>query len=243
VSGRGLVGIVLMGAMLGVWGVRSFTASDDTATQRSATTPTVATEPSGTGAATSEPHVQRSVVASGEVRGVPVGYPASGVGAATAAVNWVASFPTLVRMGPIRLTDTLDTLLSQRRAASGTEEVIADYFTLIDELGSDFGNRIWIESPLQVDVTAVTDRAATVAVWSMLTTGDRADDRVEAIWRTHRIGLIWERDDWRIDDVSIVEGPTPVANDVALPSPASEFLAVDGWEPAVFAATTAWGED
>ena len=61
---------------------------------------------------------------------------------------------------------------------------------------------------------------------------------VEAIWRTHRVALVWERDDWRIDDVAITEGPTPVPNDVALPSPASEFVTVDGWEPAVFATTT-----
>jgi hypothetical protein len=50
--------------------------------------------------------------------------------------------------------------------------------------------------------------------------------------------LVWERDDWRIDDVTIAEGPTPVPTGTALPSEPSDFVDVDGWEPAVFADTT-----
>ena len=108
----------------------------------------------------------------------------------------------------------------------------------MDELGPDFARRVWIESPLQVDVIDTDETSATVAVWALLVTGDPRSGPIDAVWRTHRIELVWERDDWRIDNVTISEGPTPVPSEVALPSPPSDFTTVDGWMPAVFADTT-----
>ena len=244
VSGSKVVGIALVIAMLGVWAIRSFVIDSEEATTEAPVTTAIAiSEQSGEASTAATSPAPQPVVAAGDLAGIPVGYPSTDEGAATAAVNWVASFPTIVRMGPIRLDDTLNTLLSESRAASGSDEVIADYFTLIDELGPDFASRIWIESPLQFDVADATDTTASVAVWSMLVTGDAEDGDVEAIWRTHRISLVWERDDWRIDDVTIIEGPTPAPNAVSLPSPSSEFVAVDEWEPAVFAGTTSRVDD
>ena len=152
-SGQKLVGVALVVAMLAVWAVRSFVFDDAAREFR----PRRYRSRRRTTRSTTTPHRTASAVetatspgrrAASDLAGVPVGYPRSTPGAATSAVNWVASFPTIVRMGPIRLDDTLGRLLSERRAASGTEEVIADYFTLIDELGPDFASRIWIESPL-----------------------------------------------------------------------------------------------
>lgn len=238
--GPKVAGVVLVAVMLGVWAVRSFVFDDEVASSDpTATQP--ATDDTLDGSASKASAVESPsamVVARSDLAGVPVGYPRSERGAVTAAVNWVASFPTIVRMGPIRLDDTIGQLLSQRRAASGTEEVVADYLALIDALGPDFASRIWIESPLQTSIIAADDTSATVMVWALLITGDADRGPVEALWRTHRVELVWERDDWRIDDVALTEGPTPVPNEVALPSPASDFGAVDAWEPAVFADTT-----
>lgn|GEM_PF-1154993 len=242
-SGSKVAGIALVVAMLGVWAIRSFVIDSETAATEARTATTVPLSEQTGQASPAEFPASQQVVAEGDLAGIPVGYPTTSDGAATAAVNWVASFPTIVRMGPIRLDDTLNTLLSESRAASGSDEVIADYFMLIDELGPDFASRIWIESPLQFDVAEATPTTATVAVWSMLVTGDADDGDVEAIWRTHRISLVWERDDWRVDGVAISEGPTPVPNAISLPSSASEFVTVDGWEPAVFAGTTSRLDD
>lgn len=232
-----LVGVAVVVAMVGVWVLRSFVGDATEATPvQSAAPSTLRTGVSSPDGETSV--APFSVVAAGELAGVPVGYPQSDRGAATAAVNWVASFPTVVRMGPLRLADTMTQLLSEERAASGSEEVVADYFELFDELGPEFGSRVWIESPLQVTTTNATASTAEVSVWAMLVTGGPVDGPIEVLWRTHHISLVWERDDWRIDDVTISEGPTPVPTDMAMPSPPSDFDAVNGWEPAVFADTT-----
>lgn len=234
-----MIGAALLVAMVGVWVVRSFVLdSGDSTTPIQPSTASTSVE---SHRPDNDPEAEASsspIVAAGEVAGVPVGYPQSDRGAATAAVNWVASFPTVVRMGPLRLDDTMSQLLSQERSASGTEEIVTDYFELFDQLGPDFIERVWIESPLQVDTTQSTRLTAEVSVWAMLVTGDLVDGPIEVLWRTHQVSLVWERDDWRIDDVSISEGPTPVATNMALPSAPSEFVDVDGWEPAVFADTT-----
>ncbi|MEM1334658.1 MAG: hypothetical protein AAGG08_14495 [Actinomycetota bacterium] len=237
-----LVGVAVLVAMFGVWAVRSFVLDDETSMPR--TRPSV-TAPAGADGRDSDPageSVALPVVAAGDLAGVPVGYPPSKRGATTAAVNWVASFPTFVRMGPLRLDDTMSQLLSAERSAAGSEEVVTDYFELFDELGPGFAERVWIESPLQVTTTSITATTAEVSVWAMLVTGDAVEGPVEVLWRTHHVLLVWERDDWRIDDVMITEGPTPVPTAMALPSSPSEFVDVDGWEPAVFADTTTDGD-
>ncbi|WP_420451755.1 hypothetical protein [Ilumatobacter sp.] len=235
------VGVALLVAMVGVWVVRSFVLDDSDST--APTQPPPASSTPGDESSTLEQQSEPiAVVAASDLAGVPVGYPRSERGAATAAVNWVASFPTVVRMGPLRLDDMMSQLLSAERAASGSDEVVSDYFALFDELGPDFAERVWMESPLQVVTTQSTESAAQVSVWAMLVTGDPVDGPIEVLWRTHHVSLVWERDDWRIDDVAITEGPTPAPTDTALPSAPSEFVEVDGWEPAVFADTTAGGE-
>lgn len=232
-----VVGVVLMVALVGVWAIRSFVigGSEGAPVQSPTSSIPPVDAPNTDDGSSAEP---ASVVAAGELAGVPIGYPQSDRGAATAAVNWVASFPTVVRMGPLRLADSMTRLLSDERSASGSEEVVADYFELFDELGPEFASRVWIESPLQVTTSESTSETAEVAVWSMLVTGDQVDGPIEVLWRTHHVSLAWERSDWRIDDVTITEGPTPVPNDMALPSAPSDFDAVNGWEPAVFADTT-----
>ena len=240
-SGPKLVGVGLLVVLLGVWVTRTF-VFDDADTGHSVDTPTVPvpTADDDDQPATTLPAPVDEVVAVDDLAGVPVGYPRSDRGAATAAVNWVASFPTIIRMGPIRLDDTLNRLLSARTASSGSDAVVSDYFALFDELGPRFGERVWIESPLQVEVIEFDSSSAQIVVWSVLVTGDPGEGPIESVWRTHRIDVVWERDDWRIDEVSITEGPTPIPNEIALPSPAADFVRVDGWQPAVFVDTTAW---
>lgn len=226
-----LVGAVLVVGLLLVWSVRSFVVDAGSHAPPTAAAVAASGEADTTG--------DQIVVAAGEVSGVPVGYPHTSTGAVTAAVNWVASFPRLMRLNPLSLQNTLIDLMSQAGAATGVDEAVEDYFELYDALGPEFRERVWIESPLQTSLGARTDTTSQVSVWSVVVTGGGPDDEtVVSIWRTHRIDLVWERGDWKIDAVEILEGPTPITNDLALPAAAAEFEQVDSWIPAVFAGTT-----
>jgi len=225
----GAVGVVVL--LLG-WTVQSFVV--DNGPSRPAT---AAVAPVSAGSVVAV--VDVSPVAAGEFGGVPVGYPATESGAATAAVNWVASFPRLMKLNPLTLQNTLIELLSEDAAGQIVEESVNDYMALFEELGPGFRERVWIESPLQATVLESAATAATVGVWSMIVTGDVDDaSPVQALFRTHRITVVWERDDWKIDEIEFVEGPTPVTFDGALPADPAEFAVVDSWDPAVFADTT-----
>jgi hypothetical protein len=234
VSRAKLAGAAVVVVLLLVWTVRSFVV--DAGERTPATEPAVS---ASDGTETTDVGLVATPVAAGEVSGIPVGYPRTRAGAATAAVNWVASFPRLMRLNPLSLQNTLTDLMSKDGALSGVDEVIADYFELYEELGPEFRERVWIESPLQTLLVEQSDTAARVAVWSVVVTGAGPDDEtVVSIWRTHRIGVVWERDDWKIDGVDVAEGPTPVTTDLALPASPAAFVEVDSWTPAVFADTT-----
>lgn len=227
-----LAAAALVGLLVVVWAVRSFVLGESSSDRPGADAPpsvVIVETLLGEG----EP-----VVAAGELSGIPVGYPRTDQGATTAAVNWVASFPRLMRMGPLRLSNTLGELMTESAAPAGVAEAVADYWVLFDELGPEFRERVWIESPLQTIATLTSGLVAEVRVWAVVTTGDPESGPVESIWRTHLITLEWERDDWRVDNVTAVEGPTPVPAEALLPSPPSDFEDVDSWTPAVFADTT-----
>ena len=232
-----LAAAALVAVLIAVWTVRSFVLDAGSSARPVAESPPARVAPEDPEAA-SDSAVDSPVVAAGDVSGVPVGYPQTEQGATTAAVNWVASFPLLMRMGPLRLSNTLDELMTESAGPAGVEEAVADYWVLFDELGPEFRDRVWIESPLQTEVTSMSDSTVEVSVWAVVTTGEPETGPIEAIWRTHLITLVWERDDWRVDDVTVVEGPTPVPAEALLPSSPGEFVDVEGWTPAVFADTT-----
>ena len=233
-----LAAAALVGLLVVVWAVRSFVLGEGSSDRPVADAPPSVVVAVETWPGEGEPVPAKQVVAAGELSGIPVGYPRTDQGATTAAVNWVASFPRLMRMGPLRLSNTLDELMTESAGPAAVAEAVADYWVLFDKLGPEFRERVWIESPLQTNVTSTSESVAEVRVWSVVTTGDPASGPVESIWRTHLITLMWERDDWRVDNVTVVEGPTPVPAEALLPSPPSDFGDVDSWTPAVFADTT-----
>lgn len=173
--------------------------------------------------------------------GVPTGYVRTRAGARAAAVGWVSALGPLMDMGPIARNDTLTALLSERAAAETIEEFRGERERYIAEFAVDPSEAMWLESPLTVNVDRFDVSTSTVRVWSQLLVG-LDGERVAVIWRTHTVTVMWERGDWRIDDVSRTPGPTPTPMDGELPSPAAEFDDATDWVPAVVAGSSVEGD-
>jgi hypothetical protein len=169
------------------------------------------------------------------VWGVPAGYGPSPAGAQSAAVGWVASLGSLMRMGPVALTDTLNELMTVRAASATAATFRMERDRFVAEFEADPSRAIWIDSPLLFELVEYSPKRAVVSVWSQLVLGVDSD-AVRVLWRTQTVTVVWERDGWRVDDVTRVEGPTPLVVDTVLPSsPADAFSDVIGWLPAVTA--------
>jgi len=174
----------------------------------------------------------------GDSSGVPTGYVDTAAGARAAAVGWVSSLGTLIRLGPIATADALRAVTSARVAEATIDRFRTERDQFTTQFHADPSQAIWIESPLTVTVTDWSPEAATVRVWSQLVVGVPSESTVQVMWRTHTVVLVWEDDDWKVDDVTQVEGPTPQATPENLPSSGTEFEAMSKWTPAVLAGSS-----
>jgi hypothetical protein len=177
----------------------------------------------------------------GDSSGVPTGYVDTEAGARAAAVGWVSSLGTLVRLGPIATADALRAVSSARVADATIDRFRTERDQFTDQFHADPSQAIWIESPLTVTVSDYGSDAATVRVWSQLVVGVGSGSTVQVLWRTHTVRLVWEDDDWKVDDVTRVEGPTPQTTAENMPSSGAEFEAVSKWTPAVLAGSSVEG--
>lgn len=168
--------------------------------------------------------------------GIPAGFAPTAEGARVAAVGWVASLPALLRLGPIRVEQTLTDRLSQRAVAAGViGQVSSVRDDLSSQLGADLSRFTVTESPLTVNGELTSASSAVVSVWSAFVTASTPDAPVEVQYRTHRLSLVWEADDWRLDDLTVAEGPTPVTVAGQAPTGFVEYVTVAGWVPATAA--------
>lgn len=234
-----LAAVVVAGAVL--VGVRTITNRE---TPDAAAPPVPVRPPPDPVAASSGPATAAPVPAGpvAEDWGVPIGYVSTPAGARAAAVGWVSSLGTLMEMGPIARADTLRALLTEQAAAETIGEFRGERDRYVEEFAADPSEAMWLESPLTVNVDAFDESVSTVRVWSQLIVGIDGE-RVAVLWRTHTVTLVWERDDWRVDDVTRVPGPTPITIDGELPTPASEFTDPAQWTPAVLAGSDIDGEE
>ncbi len=194
-------------------------------------------------ASNSPPGATESVTAGpdDDSSGVPTGYVDTTAGARAAAVGWVSSLGTLIRLGPIATTDALRAVTSARVAEATIDRFRTERDEFTTQFHADPSQAIWIESPLTVSVTDWTSDEVTVRVWSQLVVGVPSEATVQVLWRTHTVRLVWEADDWKVDDVTQTEGPTPQTMPENLPSSGAEFEAMSQWTPAVLAGSSVEG--
>lgn len=242
-----MIAAALVVALVAGWVGFATLRSDDQPDERRAVPVTsVRIAPSstapGSAGATRTDSSDRSVESGpvGDSSGIPLGYGRSEAGARAAAVGWVSSLGMLMGLGPIATAETLRSLTSGRVAAATVDSFRTERARFTEKFGADPSRALWIESPLTVQVVEWNPDRAVVRVWSHLVVGAGSGSAAQVLWRTHTVSVVWEHADWRVDDVTRVEGPTPqTAGD--LPSPGSEFTAIAAWTPAVLAGSTVKG--
>jgi hypothetical protein len=177
--------------------------------------------PSGSVETASTPPTAQSVVA----RGVDE------VAARAAAVRFVASTSELMASSPVGRTELLRRLVTPAALDVQVSALASAADRITESLGEPVSRFAWVEAPLTATVTATSAGGEVrVAVWTVSVIGERAE-RVEQVWRTVHVTVVDTADGWRVANATEQPGPTPSANELALPSPAAEFVTVAAWAP------------
>ncbi|MGW5383903.1 hypothetical protein [Nocardia sp. NPDC003963] len=150
------------------------------------------------------------------VDNVPAGYTRDAEGAATAAVNAVQALAQ-AGQGRIAMTDVERVLV-----ATDPGPQLRESIAISRDRGSE--EDVLTVLPAAVSVSAVTDTAAEVSVWTMgvsraaIEPGDPVS--VTTLWTSNTVSLVWQDEDWKVQEKTGQVGPTPdevVAPDAASP--------------------------
>lgn len=152
--------------------------------------------------------------------------------AASAAVSITGEIATA---GFITRDDRIASIASARYA----DELAAVSSRQLDELSVELGQAgitpsqlVWSELPLRERIVSYGDAAAVVEVWSVLVVGVPGHGAPRQVWRTVSLGLVWEREDWRIDAWDAVDGPTPALAAASVVSTVDDVADALAWPAA-----------
>ncbi|MFC1433550.1 hypothetical protein ACEZDB_23155 [Streptacidiphilus sp. N1-3] len=152
--------------------------------------------------------------------GIAVGFPHTGEGAQSAAVNYAVALGS-AEMYSTATRKTIVTTVADPSAASRLlGRFDPSYTALGKRLGLDDGKArsglVFISRTVPVGTKAdgySADRA-TVEVWTtglIGLSGQSSTAPVTEYWQTSTIQLHWTSNDWKVVDVSTKDGPTPVS--------------------------------
>ncbi len=148
------------------------------------------------------------------------------------ALWWVASTGDLVKMGPIARSELVRERVASASAATMGEHLEADLAKLADRLPIPATELRLVETPITIDISVDSATGqARARVWSVVVFGARDLGSPRTVFRTSRLVLVVEADEWRLASFTSVQGPTPIAAEV-LPSAWEAFAVVAGWSPA-----------
>lgn len=168
-------------------------------------------------------------------RGVRHGWPHSPAGAQRAALAAVRLTGPIAKAGFISRADLIRSIASDSfgpKLASASTSQLAEMTAELGAAKVAPVDLVWSELPLASRVTSATDTAATVDVWSVLVVGVPGKGAPRQVWRTVTVTVVWERDDWRIDNWTTVPGPTPALAPTAAISDVSAIAKPLDWAPA-----------
>ncbi|HET7689791.1 MAG TPA: hypothetical protein VFK41_05415 [Nocardioidaceae bacterium] len=169
------------------------------------------------------------------VDGIGHGWRRDEDGARAAAGSAVSATGAIATAGFITRDDLIGSIASSGFAGQLADESARQ----LDELAIELGEvgvvpsqLVWAELPLRARVLSFSQDAAAVEVWSVLVVGVPGHGAPRQVWRTVTVGLIWEREDWRVDSWQSEAGPTPALAATSTVSSVDEIRAALAW-PAV----------
>lgn len=187
------------------------------------------------GPTTSTVGTSEAVVPSFVVDGIGHGWRRDEDGARAAAGSAVSATGAIATAGFITRDDLIGSIASSGFAGQLADESARQ----LDELAIELGEvgvvpsqLVWAELPLRARVLSFSQDAAAVEVWSVLVVGVPGHGAPRQVWRTVTVGLIWEREDWRVDSWQSEAGPTPALAATSTVSSVDEIRAALAW-PAV----------
>lgn len=166
------------------------------------------------------------------VDGVGHGWHHDADGALAAASAAVSATGEIATAGFITRDDLITSIASLDYAA----ELASVSSRQLDALSMELGQAgvapsqlVWSELPLRSRVVSYNDNVAVVDVWSVLVVGVPGHGAPRQVWRTVTIRLVWEREDWRIDDWDAAAGPTPALAATSVVSSVDDVAGVLAW--------------
>lgn len=131
---------------------------------------------------------------------------------------------------------TRDDLITSIASASFADDLAAVSSRQLDEMSIELGQAgiapsqlVWSELPLRARVMSYGEEAAVVEVWSVLVVGVPGRGAPRQVWRTVTVGLVWQREDWRIDAWDAAAGPTPALAAASVVSTVDDVAGVLAW--------------
>ena len=131
-------------------------------------------------------------------------------GARDAAIEVVAASQRWLYLDDADVERSVRAIATSASADRLAAEVRGEVAAAREGLASAAGPIWWIVRPLATNVEAHRSDYARVAVWvvSVLSAADVAMPQSE--WRTLTLELRWVDDEWRVDGITDVAGPTPM---------------------------------
>lgn len=158
---------------------------------------------------------------------VPVGFEKSSEGAVTAAISYVTLIPKLYFTSDVVLKSSAITFTTPTFTQGFLDAISTNRSTARDIYKAD-PDAFFREFPLSYFVDEALDDEVTVVVWSAFMLAARPDFDGKTESKIHVLKLVWENDDWKVDNWKTQAGPTP-----RWQAPSSTILTVDEFLTAI----------
>ena len=162
-----------------------------------------------------------------------VAAPTSGADPVDAAIAYVASTDQLMAHSPIGRGEIFRRLVAPAAVDEQVEAFEAVATSMADTLGVTVDRLTWVEAPLTATLASVDHNQASVDVWAVSVLGAPDLGPPQQAWRTVHVDLELLDGAWLVASATADAGPTPQANELALPAAWEEFVVVAGWPAAV----------